>query len=82
MLQQPYPGIFPLAVRSAVAPHGLLAKSSGETQSDRRFSGYAPLAQLVEQLTLNQRAQGSSPWWCTSDIKCRNQNSSRMQNDE
>ena len=28
--------------------------------------GYAPLAQLVEQLTLNQRAPGSSPWWCTT----------------
>ena len=27
--------------------------------------GYAPLAQLVEQLTLNQWAQGSSPWRCT-----------------
>ena len=26
---------------------------------------YAPLAQLVEQLTLNQRALGSSPRWCT-----------------
>ena len=26
---------------------------------------YAPLAQLVEQLTLNQWAQGSSPWRCT-----------------
>ena len=25
----------------------------------------APLAQLVEQLTLNQWAQGSSPWRCT-----------------
>ena len=25
----------------------------------------APLAQLVEQLTLNQRVPGSSPWWCT-----------------
>ena len=25
----------------------------------------APLAQLAEQLTLNQRVQGSSPWWCT-----------------
>ena len=24
----------------------------------------APLAQLVEQLTLNQRAVGSSPTWC------------------
>ena len=28
-----------------------------------------PLAQLVEQLTLNQRAQGSSPWWSTSSDK-------------
>ena len=26
---------------------------------------YAPLAQLVEQLTLNQWALGSSPRWCT-----------------
>ena len=25
----------------------------------------APLAQLVEQLTLNQRVSGSSPEWCT-----------------
>ena len=25
----------------------------------------APLAQLVEQLTLNQRVPGSSPWWRT-----------------
>ena len=29
-------------------------------------SRYALLAQLVEQLTLNQRAQGSSPWKCTT----------------
>ena len=26
---------------------------------------YAPLAQLVEQLTLNQWVLGSSPRWCT-----------------
>ena len=26
---------------------------------------FAPLAQLVEQLTLNQRVPGSSPCWCT-----------------
>ena len=31
----------------------------------RPRSFHAPLAQLVEQLTLNQRAQGSSPWRCT-----------------
>ena len=28
---------------------------------------YAPLAQLVEQLTLNQRVPGSSPCWCTKN---------------
>jgi hypothetical protein len=28
-------------------------------------SKHATLAQLVEQLTLNQRVQGSSPWSCT-----------------
>ena len=27
---------------------------------------YAPLAQLVEQLTLNQWVLGSSPRWCTN----------------
>ena len=27
--------------------------------------GYAPLAQLVEHLTLNQGVDGSSPPWCT-----------------
>ena len=26
---------------------------------------FVPLAQLVEQLTLNQWVHGSSPWWCT-----------------
>src|SRR5699024_12095575 len=31
--------------------------------------GHAPLAQLVEQLTLNQWAQGSSPWRCTTSTK-------------
>ena len=30
---------------------------------------HALLAQLVEQLTLNQRAQGSSPWKCTKQRK-------------
>ena len=29
------------------------------------FIKYAPLAQLVEQLTLNQWVLGSSPWRCT-----------------
>ena len=28
-------------------------------------TGHAPLAQLVEHLTLNQGVQGSSPWRCT-----------------
>ena len=35
----------------------------------RYGSPYAPLAQLVEQLTLNQWAQGSSPWRCTKPRK-------------
>ena len=30
---------------------------------------YAPLAQLVEQLTLNQRVLGSSPWRCTNTAR-------------
>lgn len=30
-------------------------------------SWYAPLAQLVEHLTLNQGVQSSSLWWCTSN---------------
>ncbi len=29
---------------------------------------HAPLAQLVEQLTLNQWVQGSSPWGCTISV--------------
>ena len=32
----------------------------------RKSNTWAPLAQLVEQLTLNQRVLGSSPWWCTT----------------
>ena len=33
---------------------------------------YAPLAQLVEQLTLNQLVEGSSPSWCTicTSLRC------------
>ena len=27
----------------------------------------APLAQLAEQLTLNQRVRGSNPWWRIAD---------------
>ena len=30
-----------------------------------RTPRHAPIAQLVEQLTLNQRVPGSSPCWCT-----------------
>ena len=32
---------------------------------------YAPLAQLVEQLTLNQWVLGSSPRWCTTKCLAR-----------
>ena len=31
-------------------------------------SSFAPLAQLVEHLTLNQGVHGSSPWWCTRPV--------------
>ena len=35
---------------------------------------HAPLAQLVEQLTLNQWVLGSSPRWCTTDLqRCKSQ---------
>ena len=36
----------------------------GESPSAAAVS-FAPVAQLVEQLTLNQRVLGSSPWWRT-----------------
>ncbi len=32
-----------------------------------KYRANAPLAQMVEQLTLNQWAQGSSPWRCTKE---------------
>ena len=35
---------------------------------DRCRHLYAPLAQLVEQLTLNQWVLGSSPRWCTKRL--------------
>ena len=34
--------------------------------TQRKPKGYAPLAQLVEQLTLNQWVRGSSPRRCTT----------------
>ena len=62
--------------RAAMAPKGgpcgfcFLAKgAAARQQAGAATRGatliYALLAQLVEQLTLNQRAQGSSPWKCT-----------------
>ena len=53
----------------------LLPKGSAGQQQARQTEGisltHALLAQLVEQLTLNQRAQGSSPWKCTIDKGAR-----------
>ena len=50
----------------------LLPKGSAGQQPARQTEGisltHALLAQLVEQLTLNQRAQGSSPWKCTIEV--------------
>ena len=34
---------------------------------ENKTQGYALLAQLVEQRTLNPRVQGSSPWRCTRE---------------
>ena len=36
---------------------------------ERSLYVFVPLAQLVEQLTLNQRAVGSSPPWHINNIK-------------
>ena len=41
----------------------ILQAVSGTVFSNFKFN--APLAQLVEQLTLNQLVEGSSPSWCT-----------------
>ena len=45
----------------------LLLKNSLRAERKARSGDclYAPLAQLVEQLTLNQWVLGSSPRWCT-----------------
>ena len=39
------------------------------SQFRNRAIAKAPLAQLVEQLTLNQWVQGSNPWRCTKESK-------------
>ncbi len=53
-------------------PHNpvIMSKSQGESQVTQTYK-YAPLAQLVEHLTLNQGVQGSSPWWCTKKREYR-----------
>gem|GEM_PF-6192913 len=50
-----------------VSSQGFQAVSRWHSQADAGNvnSRCAPLAQLAEQLTLNQRVQGSSPWRCT-----------------
>ncbi len=35
----------------------------------RKNKTYAPLAQLVEHLTLNQGVQGSNPWRCILKVR-------------
>ena len=45
---------------------------STDNNATTRCYYFAPLAQLVEQLTLNQRAQGSSPWRCTKTKRASN----------
>ena len=41
---------------------------------------YAPLAQLVEQLTLNQMVGGSNPLWRTNDVSVRTNRTELIQN--
>ena len=43
----------------------LKTQPPGRANGPARGCLYAPLAQLVEQLTLNQWVLGSSPRWCT-----------------
>ena len=45
--------------------------SSFFSVGDEAQEGYAPLAQLVEQLTLNQWVLGSSPRRCTTAVARR-----------
>ena len=42
-------------------------EGAGKTPTRKKLRN-APLAQLVEQLTLNQWVLGSSPRWCTKKI--------------
>ena len=55
-------------MRPLLLPKGQRRAAAGAANRGETLT-HALLAQLVEQLTLNQRAQGSSPWWCTSDLK-------------
>jgi hypothetical protein len=41
---------------------GIMALAFGKLLSRQAWDTHGPLAQLVEQLTLNQWVQGSSPW--------------------
>ena len=50
--------------KANVAGPNPVSRSTNNNATTRCYY-FAPLAQLVEQLTLNQRAQGSSPWRCT-----------------
>ena len=44
----------------------LVLRVQKNANSVRKKVGYAPLAQMVEQLTLNQWVLGSNPRWCTT----------------
>ena len=53
-------------MRPLLLPKGQRRAAAGAANRGETLT-HALLAQLVEQLTLNQRAQGSSPWKCTID---------------
>ena len=54
-------------MRPLFLPKGQRRAAAGAANRGETLT-HALLAQLVEQLTLNQRAQGSSPWKCTIEV--------------
>ena len=54
-------------MRPLLLPKGQRRAAAGAANRGETLT-HALLAQLVEQLTLNQRAQGSSPWKCTIEV--------------
>ena len=52
----------------SITPHPFI-QFFGYLEGTQKCKSYAPIAQLVEHLTLNQGVPGSSPCWCTIDAE-------------